>query len=162
MPLWIPDVSRPFEEQSRFAMDPGKYGYTKTTMAETSNGFWEDGPQGRFGSMYRGLCEVEQGDGKPRYKTEEATFQEEMSFMNWRNDNLNLYQVINFLEHEWYVPGEQLDTQPPLPFSYHNWLIDPNYKWEDMKQPQKDLKLPKELASKFIKQYKQNKLGSSV
>ena len=45
----------------------------------------------------------------------------------------------------------QYYKQPPLPFSYHNWLIDPNYKWEDMSKPVRELVTPKELAAEFIK-----------
>ena len=50
--------------------------------------------------------------------------------MNWKSDTLNLYQVLNFLEHEWYTDDEHIIKEPPLPFSYHNWLIDPKYKWD--------------------------------
>ena len=160
MPLWIPDQHRPYEEQSRFAMDPGRYGFTRTTMAESSNGHWEDGPQGRFGNLYRGIKHREENqEGKVIYNTEESTFQEEMSFMNWKSDTLNLYQVLEFLEHEWYIDSKQLKNEPPLPFSYHNWLIDPKYKWEDMKRPKDELDLPKELAANFISDYKKKKLG---
>ena len=52
-----------------------------------------------------------------------------------------------------------LDNQPPLPFSYHNWLIDPKFKWEDMSAPQNSLPPPVEYAKKFIEEYKQKKLG---
>ena len=70
MPLWIPDQHRPYEEQSRFAMDPGRYGFTRTTMAESSNGHWEDGPQGRFGNLYRGIKHREENqEGKVIYKS---------------------------------------------------------------------------------------------
>ena len=72
-----------------------------------------------------------------------------MSFMNWKNDNTNLYQVLNYLEHEWYVGDEQLWKEPPLPFSYHNWLIDPNYKWEDMSKPKSELAVPQESLRLF-------------
>ena len=160
MPLWIPDQTRQYEEQSRFAMDPEKYGFTKTTMAETSNGFWEDGPQKRFGKLYKGIkFREEEQEGKVVYNTEESTFQEEMSFMNWKSDTLNLYQVLQFLEHEWYVDDEQIIQQPPLPFSYHNWLIDKKYKWEDMSKPMDKLPPPKEIAAKFINLYKYKKLN---
>ena len=159
MPLWIPDQTRIYEEQSRFAMDPGRYGYTKTTMEESSNGFWEDAPHKRFGNLYRGIKKREEEETGVVYNTEESTFQEEMSFMNWKNDNTNLYQVLNYLEHEWYVGDEQLWKEPPLPFSYHNWLIDPNYKWEDMSKPKSELAVPQELARNFIENYKRKKLG---
>ena len=161
-PLWIPDQVRPFEEQSRFAMNPAKYGFHRTTMAESSNGFWQDGPAKRFGGLYRELLRREEQQGKVIYNTEESTFNEEMSFMNWKSDTLNLYQVINFLEHEWCVDDEQLIKEPPLPFSYHNWLIDPKYKWEDMSSPKRELNLPKELAANFITDYKKKKLGQTT
>ena len=161
MPLWIPDIVRPYEEQSRFAEDPAKYGYSETTLSQCTNMEWEDGPQKRFGGLFKGLKAREEPGYERVYKTEEATFSEEMAFMNWKNKDMNLYQAINFLEHEWYDQNEIHDKQPPLPFSYHNWLIDPKYKWEDMKQPRNDLDLPKELAEKFIHQYKLKKLNSS-
>ncbi len=69
---------------------------------------------------------------------------------------IDLYEVINFLEHEWYTDG--ID-QPPLPFGYHNWLIDPKYKWEDMSAPQSTMPPPEEYAKKFIDNYKQKKLA---
>ena len=159
MPLWIPDQTRIYEEQSRFAMDPAKYGFHKTTMEESSNGFWEDGPQERFGNLYRGIKKREEEQTGVIYNTEESTFQEEMSFMNWKSDTLNLYQVLNYLEHEWYTDDEAIRNQPPLPFSYHNWLIDPKYKWEDMSKPMNELEVPKKLAGEFIKSYIQKKLN---
>ena len=109
--------------------------------------------------MYRGIKKREEEETGVVYNTEESTFQEEMSFMNWKNDNTNLYQVLNYLEHEWYVGDEQLWKEPPLPFSYHNWLIDPNYKWEDMSKPKSELAVPQELARNFIENYKRKKLG---
>ena len=159
MPLWIPDQTRIYEEQSRFAMDPAKYGFHKTTMEESSNGFWEDGPQERFGNLYRGIKKREEEQTGVIYNTEESTFQEEMSFMNWKSDTLNLYQVLNYLEHEWYTDDEAIRNQPPLPFSYHNWLIDSKYKWEDMSKPMNELEVPKKLAGEFIKSYIQKKLN---
>ena len=159
MPLWIPDQTRIYEEQSRFAMDPAKYGFHNTTMEESSNGFWEDGPQERFGNLYRGIKKREEEQTGVIYNTEESTFQEEMSFMNWKSDTLNLYQVLNYLEHEWYTDDEAIRNQPPLPFSYHNWLIDPKYKWEDMSKPMNELEVPKKLAGEFIKSYIQKKLN---
>lgn len=164
MPLWIPDQHRPYEEQSRFAKDPAKYGYTKTTMAETSNGMWEDYPHKRFGGLYREILRREQEqEGKVVYNTEESSFQEEMSFMNWKSPTLNLYQVLQFLEAEWYGEhDEQMNLQPPLPFSYHNWLIDSKFKWEDMSKPQSNLDLPKDLAKTFINDYKKKKLGQTT
>lgn len=162
MPLWIPDQTRIYEEQSRFAMDPAKYGFTKTTMEKSSNGFWEDGPQKRFGNLYRGIkFREEQQEGKVVYNTEESTFQEEMSFMNWQSDTTNLYQILNYLEHEWYLGDEHIYLEPPLPFSYHNWLIDAKYKWEDMSKPKNQLDIPKELAAQFIKDYIRKKLNDS-
>jgi len=161
-PLWIPDKARMYEEQSRFAQDPARYGYTETTMAESSNGYWEDAPHGRFGNIYRGIKHREEVDNNQvQYKTEESTFQMETSFMNWKSDTLTLYQVLNFLEHEWYVDSEQQLMEPPLPFSYHNWLIDPNLKWEDMSKPKDKLPLPKDLAKEFINDYKRKKLNDS-
>ena len=164
MPLWIPDQVRPYEEQSRFAMDPAKYGFHRTTMAQSTNQLeWEPGPQGRFGGLFNEILRREQEQqGKVVYNTEESTFQEEMSFMNWKSDTLNLYQVLNFLEHEWYVDDEQLIKEPPLPFSYHNWLIDPKYKWEDMSKPKRELDLPADLAADFIADYKKKKLGQTT
>ena len=164
MPLWIPDQVRPYEEQSRFAMDPAKYGFHRTTMAQSTNQLdWEPGPQGRFGGLFNEILRREQEqEGKVFYNTEESTFQEEMSFMNWKSDTLNLYQVLNYLEHEWYVDDEQLAKEPPLPFSYHNWLIDPKYKWEDMSKPKRDLDMPEQLASEFISDYKKKKLGQTT
>ena len=122
---------------------------------------WEDGPQKRFGGLYRALKEREEPGYERVYKSEEATFQEEMAFMNWKSDTLNLYKVIDYLEHEWYDDSIIHQKQPPLPFSYHNWLIDPKYKWEDMGRPKDELDLPEKLAEKFINQYKQKKLNSS-
>ena len=164
MPLWIPDQVRPYEEQSRFAMDPAKYGFHRTTMAQSTNQLeWEPGPQGRFGGLFNEILRREQEqEGKVFYNTEESTFQEEMSFMNWKSDTLNLYQVLNYLEHEWYIDDEQLIKEPPLPFSYHNWLIDPKYKWEDMSTPKRELDLPAELAADFISDYKKKKLGQTT
>lgn len=160
MPLWIPDQTRIYEEQSRFAMDPEKYGFHKTTMAQSTNAEWEDGHQGRFRNLFEGIKQREEkSEGKVLYNTEESTFQEEMSFMNWKSDTLNLYQVLNYLEHEWYTDDEAILQQPPLPFSYHNWLIDSNYKWEDMSKPVRELVTPKELAADFIKDYKNKKLN---
>ena len=131
-------------------------------MAETSNGFCEYGTQKRFGKLYEGIkFSEEEQQGKVIYNTEESTFQEEMSFMNWKSDTLNLYQVLNFLEHEWYTDDEHIIKEPPLPFSYHNWLIDPKYKWEDMSRPKMELDLPKDLAADFIKDYKRKKLNDS-
>ena len=163
MPLWIPDQSRAFEEQSRFAMDPGKYGYEKTSMAESNpnNAPWEDGAQSRFRKLYEGIVEREANANKMIYNTKESTFQEEMSFMNWKSDTLDLYKTIWYLEHEWYSPDDAIDNQPPLPFSYHNWLIDPEVKWEDMSAPQNTLPPPVEYAKKFIDNYKQKKLLST-
>ena len=60
---------------------------------------------------------------------------------------------------EWYLQDEALHQQPPLPFSYHNWLIHPNYKWEDMSAPQNTMSPPEEYAKKFIDNYKQKKLA---
>ena len=111
--------------------------------------------------MYRALKEREEPGYERVYKSEEATFQEEMAFMNWKSDTLNLYQVIDYLEHEWYDDSIIHQKQPPLPFSYHNWLIDPKYKWEDMGRPKDELEIPEKLAKKFINQYKQKKLNSS-
>ena len=162
MPLWIPDQVRQYEEQSRFAMNPAKYGFTKTTMAESNhnNAPFTDGPQKRFRKLYEGIkFREDQQQGKVVYNTEESSFQEEMSFMNWKNETTNLYQVLEYLEHEWYAGDEQLWNEPPFPFSYHNWLIDPTYKWEDMKTPKDKLALPKDLAADFIKDYKRKKLG---
>ena len=51
--------------------------------------------------------------------------------------------------------------EPPLPFSYHNWLIDPKLKWEDMSKPKDKLPLPKDLAKEFINDYKRKKLNDS-
>ena len=79
--------------------------------------------------------------------------------MNWKNENTNLYQILEYLEHEWYAGDEQLWNEPPFPFSYHNWLIDPKYKWEDMKTPKDKLDLPQDLAAEFIEDYKRKKLG---
>ena len=160
MPLWIPDQTRIYEEQSLFAMNPAKYGFHKTTMAESTNMEWQDGPMKRFGGLFNEILRREQEQaGKVVYNTEESTFQEEMSFMNWKSDTLNLYQVLDYLEHEWYIDDEQLIKEPPLPFSYHNWLIDPKYKWEDMSKPKRELPLPEELAKDFIHNYKKKKLG---
>ena len=109
--------------------------------------------------MYRGIKKREEEQTGVIYNTEESTFQEEMSFMNWKSDTLNLYQVLNYLEHEWYTDDEAIRNQPPLPFSYHNWLIDPKYKWEDMSKPMNELEVPKKLARNFIENYKRKKLG---
>ena len=43
--------------------------------------------------------------------------------------------------------------------NHHNWLIDPKYKWEDMKTPKDKLDLPQDLAAEFIEDYKRKKLG---
>ena len=67
--------------------------------------------------------------------------------------------MLNYLEHEWYTDDEAIRNQPPLPFSYHNWLINPNYKWEDMSKPMNDLEVPKDLAAGFINLYKYKKLN---
>jgi hypothetical protein len=155
-PLWIPDQSRPYEEQSRFSMDPAKYGFTETTIGGRP---WTDGPMNRFGKMYHALKAREENPNKSIYKTEETTFQEEVAFMNWKSNTMDLYEAIDFLEHEWYLQDEALHQQPPLPFSYHNWLIDPNYKWEDMSAPQNTMSPPEEYAKKFIDNYKQKKLA---
>ena len=152
-PLWIPSDPRPYEEESRFSKDPAKYGFTETTVG---NRLWKDGPQKRYGKMYQALKERELNPNKNLYKTEESTFQEEVSFMNWKSDTLDLYEVINFLEHEWYTTGTD---QPPLPFGYHNWLIDPQYKWEDMSKLQSELSIPNDYAKNFIEEYKQKKLA---
>ena len=82
-----------------------------------------------------------------------------MAFMNWKNENMNLYQAIDFLEHEWYTDEPCITRQPPLVFGYHNWLIDPSYTWEDMMNPQSELPLPKELAAGFITNYIKKKLN---
>jgi len=79
--------------------------------------------------------------------------------MNWKSATTNLYQMLNYLEHEWYVPGPALEVEPPLPFSYHNWLINPEYKWSDMSKPKDSLPLPKELAAEFIQSYIKKKLN---
>jgi radical SAM superfamily enzyme YgiQ (UPF0313 family) len=152
-PLWIPSNPRPYEEQSRFSLDPAKYGFAETTIG---NRPWIAGPQKRYGKMYEALKKRESGFSENVYNTEESTFNEEVSFMNWKSDTLDLYEVINFLEHEWYTDG--ID-QPPLPFGYHNWLIDPKYKWEDMSAPQSTMEPPAEYAKKFIDNYKQKKLA---
>tara|TARA_B110000902_G_C14267757_1_gene571987 strand:- start:110 stop:1684 length:1575 start_codon:yes stop_codon:yes gene_type:complete len=164
MPLWIPDKTRQYEEQSRFAMDPQKYGYHKTTMAECNNNNspWEDGPRGQFRKLYEGLVKRESNNDEIVYNTEDSTFQEEMSFMNWKSDTLDLYKVLSYLEHEWYDNDFTGGNQPPLPFSYHNWLIDPKHKWEDMSKRMVELPPPVEYAKKFIEDYKIKKLRSTV
>ena len=58
-----------------------------------------------------------------------------------------------------HTDDEAIRNQPPLPFSYHNWLIDPKYKWEDMSKPMNELEVPKKLAGDFIKSYIQKKLN---
>ena len=73
MPLWIPDKTRPYEEQSRFAQDPERYGFHLTTLSQSTNMDWEDGPQKRFGGLYRALKEREEPGYERVYKSEEAT-----------------------------------------------------------------------------------------
>ena len=160
-PLWIPDVARPFEEQSRFAMAPAKYGYLRTTIDESNgnNAPWVDGDQKRFRGLYEELIRREEAGISRTLKSKESRFEEEMAFMNWKNDNMNLYQAIDFLEHEWYTDEPCITRQPPLVFGYHNWLIDPSYTWEDMMNPQSELPLPKELAAGFITNYIKKKLN---
>ncbi len=160
-PLWIPDVARPYEEQSRFAENPTKYGYLRTTIDESNgnNAPWVDGDQKRFRGLYEELIRREDKGISRTLKSKESTFEEEMAFMNWKNENMNLYQAIDFLEHEWYTDEPCITRQPPLVFGYHNWLIDPSYTWEDMMNPQSELPLPKELAASFITNYIKKKLN---
>jgi len=157
-PLWIPDITRPYEEKSRFAEDPEKYGYTITTLGDKE---WTQGPQGRFTGLFKALQAMEAPEYERKYKEEEATFQEEMAFMNWKNKDMELYDALKYLELEWYDESDIHKNQPPLPFTYHNWLIDTKYTWDDMKLPQDSLQLPEDSAQKFINQYKQYKLNSS-
>jgi hypothetical protein len=70
--------------------------------------------------------------------------------------------VLSYLEHEWYDNDFTGGNQPPLPFSYHNWLIDPKHKWEDMSKRMVELPPPVEYAKKFIEDYKIKKLRSTV
>ena len=157
-PLWIPtEVAREYDETNNFAKDPEKWGYTKTTIKESNpnnddlivNPHWPLWKQ-----LYDGLKERDEMQGVPRPKGGGTNG---MTFMNWKNGSTNVYEMLKFLNDKF--PRPAMRDQPPTVFSYHNWLIDPKYTWDDMKKPQRTLEVPVEYAREFIQKYIQKKLN---
>ena len=156
-PLWIPTgAARKYDEVNRYAEDPAKFGYHKTTIraSNPNDEPWVDGEVPRFRGLYEGL---KARDGLNQLPEPKGGGMAGMTFMNWENDETNIYEMLKFIELEFYKGP--INDQPPTVFSFHNWLIDPKYTWRDMKTPQRLLELPKDLAAKFISDYKTKKFS---
>jgi len=152
-PLWISPNNRPYDEDSEFSKDPEKWGYFLTTMKESD-------PEGigikahKWNTMYKNIyehiCQTENEGYERKYGGIRG-----MTFMNWKNGDMNLYRILKFLTEEWFSPN--MKHSGPAVHSFHNWLVNPKYTWEDMKKPQLELGHTTEFNSKFIEEYIEKK-----
>ena len=161
-PLWIPSGrARPYDDLSNFAKDPAKWGYLPTTLDEShprdANGEFKEFPSHPWNIMFKGIYQ-NIVDSEGRNDLAEGGGLKGMTFMNWKNDSTNALEMLFWLSENWF--SEKHRHCPPAVHSFHTYLANSEWTWDDMSRPQRVLAEGQvELNKKFIQEYKDKKFN---